>query len=554
MPRRNAYGVVAAVLLGGLFVASCSGDDADGDSTQTADPVSGDDLLSDSWMHLVAADPGTHLAAFEGSTGEAWLSFYHNDLRRTADRFGPACAPSKVPLSERAAAGYPCVGLARTHIELADLYARAAEVDRVAWRQFHKHRGENRATVLPSVHADFFGGVVLLHSGDQEGGLERLAAYAAAEGAHPTLVALSTTISEGLVNGDPLVMRLWGRAADNAPADHPGLGDLGTAPDVAPYLARLAFVTAVARGDVDGATGLLRAIDPRAADLEERLEQEDGDAPAVKALIRHHDPAYLIALSRYHALAAIAAAGGAADLQVLTAQAEHLLGGAPNLPDEAPSLNDGLALVVFSAYPNPADLLAAEKARPNAVSTVRRLSVARPVLGSAPTADLADLDPFIDGSNSVTIRLGELLNASGDQGGNLDADMGLSERFRSHLLRERAVQFRNSFAVALDETEGADMAGPGVAVRSILELAFDKNPSPPNNELKQARISYLNDPPLLLMLARAELDTRRAGEANDYVRPLTTLFPELISVRDALTILDTAWNPPREGGGVKQGN
>ncbi|MCP4870605.1 MAG: hypothetical protein GY898_18030 [Proteobacteria bacterium] len=552
MHRGSLLSVAAAALLAASSV-SCGGDDSDGAGTPTA-AASGDELLSDSWMHLVASDPAAHLGAFEGATGEAWLSFYHNDLRRTADRFSPACMPSEAALGERAAAGYPCIGLARTHIELADLYARAAEVDRVAWRQFHKHRGEHAEEVLPSVHADFFGGLVLLHSGDSEGGTERLAAYGAAEGANPTLVALGSTISEGLVNGDPLVMRIWGGASADAPADHPGLGDLPTSSEVAPYLARLAFVTAVARGDIDGATGLLRAIVPRAADLEERLEQEGGEAPAVDPVIRHHDPSYLYALARYHALQAIRASGGASDLQVLTAQAQALMGVAPDLPSSAPSLNDGLALVVFSSHPNPADLLAAEVARPNAISTIRRLSAARPVLGSAPTADLADLDPFIDGSNSVTIRLGELLNASGDQGGNLDADMGLSERFRSHLLRERAVQFRHSFAVALDETEGADMAGPGVAVRSMLELAFDKNPSPPNNELKQARISYLNDPPLLLMLARAELDTRRAGEANDYVRPLTTLFPELISVRDALTILDTAWNPPREGGGVKQGN
>ncbi|MEE2829521.1 MAG: hypothetical protein VX498_10050, partial [Myxococcota bacterium] len=65
--------------------------------------------------------------------------------------------------------------------------------------------------------------------------------------------------------------------------------------------------------------------------------------------------------------------------------------------------------------------------------------------------------------------------------------------------------------------------------------------------LKAAWISSRNDPPSLLALARAELDTRRPYEANGYIRPLTGIFPELVPVRDALTILDTAWNPPRPG-------
>ena len=48
-------------------------------------------------------------------------------------------------------------------------------------------------------------------------------------------------------------------------------------------------------------------------------------------------------------------------------------------------------------------------------------------------------------------------------------------------------------------------------------------------------------------LARAELDTRRPSEANDYVRPLSSVYPDLVPTRDALTLLDTAWNPPRAG-------
>jgi hypothetical protein len=536
----------------GVSWTSCGGGEGTATPTLTVS-TDGDEELTATWMHLVTSDPGAHLGPFEGPTGEAWLSFYHNDLRRTADRFGTVCTPSDAPLAARAEVGYPCVGLARTHLELADLYARAVQVDRVAWRQFHLHRDSHADEVLRSVHEDYFVGVLLLHSGDQRTGLEHLATYAESEGGDPMLVALSRAIGEGLVNGDPLIARVWGGAAADAPSDHPGLGTLPTSPATAAYAARLGFIASVATGDVDAATSQLRGIDPRTADLEEALVQDGSDAPSVDATLRHHDPAYLYALSHYHAHLARRAAGGADDLAVLTAQADRLLGWAPTLPDSAPSLKDGLALVVFGPSPSPADLLAAEKAQPNAVATLRRLTASRPVLGLAPTPNLGDLDLFVGGSQDVYIRLGELLNAF-EGGGSLDVDMGLSQRFRSHLLRERAVQFRSSFDIHMDESEGADMVGPGIACRTLLELSFDKNPSPPNNELKQARISYLNDPPLLLMLARAELDTRRAGEANDYLRPLTTLYPELISVRDALTILDTAWNPPREGGGVKQGN
>ncbi len=541
------------VLLLLVLLVACGGGDDDTGATgpATTSAASEDALLQDSWMHHVAADLA-RLGPFEGATGDAWLGFYHNDLRSALTPFEQACTPSAAPLGERAATGYPCIGAARTHLELAALYAGAAEVGRVAWRQFHKHRSEHRDEVLPSVHGDYFGGVVLLHSGDREGGLERLNAYVAAEGGDELLDALAQKIVEGLVNGDPLVGRIWGGEPADA-TDHPGLGELPSSPETAGYAARLTFIEAVARGDLETAQANIR-IDPNLADLEETLEQQEGEAPAIDPVIRHADPAYLQAMSRFHAHRALVAAGGAEDLQLLTAQAERLLGRDPAFPEVAPALNDGLALVVFSAHPTPADLLAAERAHPTAVATIRRLGAATAVLGTAPSAQLADLDPFIDGSNQVTLRLGELLSAAGAHGANLDADMGLSERFRSHVLQERAVQFTQSFSVHLDETEGADMAGPGVAVRSLLELAMDKNPSPPNQRLKDARISYVNDPPLLARLARAELDTRRPGLANDYIRPMTSIYPELISVRDALTILDTAWNPPREGGGVKQGN
>jgi hypothetical protein len=129
----------------------------------------------------------------------------------------------------------------------------------------------------------------------------------------------------------------------------------------------------------------------------------------------------------------------------------------------------------------------------------------------------------------------------------MDADMGLSERFRGALLLERVRQFQERFAVRLEIELAADAASAGIAARSLLELVLDKNPSPPNGQLKRARISYRNDPTLLVALARAQLDTRQSYEANDYIRPLSQLYAELVPVREALAALDSAWNPARRG-------
>ncbi len=548
-PLRWLLVTLALCGIAGLVV-SCGGDDDD--ASTPAGPVEGTELLTNSWMHLVASD-FSNLSAFEGPTGDQWLAFFHNDVRRAAGDFGKKCTPSSASIAERKAAGYPCIGLARSHLELAELYATAYEVERVSVRQLHQHRDARSDEVLPSTHSDYFAGVTLLLSGDRDGATARLSRYAASDAADPLLKAVALRVSEGAIDGDPLVSRIWGASADDAPADS-SLGDLPSSSATATGRARLSFAIAVAQGDAVQASTMLR-LDYAAADLAEELPQVEGEAPAVDPVMNHRDPMFLRALSRYHALQARAAVGDAEELGVLAASADWFLGRPSEVPQDAPSVVDGLALIVFSEWPTPADLYAAERARPAAVATVKRLAGAEPIFGTAPSADLSDLDPFVDGSNRLTIGLGELLARSSESGGNLDADLGLSERFRSHLLRERAVQFQQSFDVQLDADDGADMASAGVAARSLLELALDKNPSPPNPELRQARLSYLNDPPLLAALARAELDTRRPGEANDYIRPLTSIYPELISVRDALTILDTAWNPPtKDGSGVRQGN
>jgi hypothetical protein len=493
-------------------------------------------------MFLVASDP-TVLGPIEGDAAwDPWFALFHNDLRKAQELFGRACQPSTTSLLERAADGYLCVGLARTHLKLATFYADAAELDRVVLRQFHLHRSAKADEVLASLHSDFFAGLVLHRSGDSVAAAQLLKSYTGRTGADPLLSEVARLI---LAGDDPAVARIWGDGVSEVAASS-SLAELPASPAAGNYAARIAFMNAVAQGDVSMAEGLLRPIRSSMADLVETLEGGN-EAAAIKPTIKHHDPAALVALSRFHALAAQVAIGGAPDLAILTAQAERLLGRSPNLPESAPGLREGLPLVLFSSVPSPSDLLAQERSYPTGVATLSRVASIESALGTAPTRNIGDLDPFVSASNKLTIRLGELIEASGPKGEEMDMDMELSERFRGQLLSERAAHYQASFDVRLDEKTGSDIATAGVAARSLLELALDKNPTPPNSALRAARISLRNDPTLLMALARAELDTRRPSEANDYVRPLSSVYPELVPLRDALTLLDTAWNPPRVG-------
>ena len=129
----------------------------------------------------------------------------------------------------------------------------------------------------------------------------------------------------------------------------------------------------------------------------------------------------------------------------------------------------------------------------------------------------------------------------------MDQGIGLSDRFLGRLLLDGAIDIQRAKDVRLEADAAADMESAGVPARSLLEGALDKNPSPPSQQLRNARISFRNDPTLLMELARANLDTKRPYYANDYIRPLTGVYPELIPVREALAALDSAWNPARAG-------
>jgi len=517
-----------------LVLAACGGDTDT--STGAPAPVSDTEEFAQTWMHFVAQDPG-RLANYEqGGVGDAWLGFFHNDLSAAASKFASSCTPSEAPWAARAAAGAPCVGLARTHLELAEFYGTVAEIDRVATRQFVKHRRANPDTVLASVHEGFFYGLALTLSGDPAGATE-LSTYAARADADPFLAALAARVGDG---SDALAARIWGAGAGDAAGD--GFDGLPESSGTANYRKRLAFMAAVAAGDAEGAGALIRPIRASDADL---LEELDGGTDSVlKPAIHHHDPAFLRSMSRFHALQAAAAVPG---VDVLQAQAGRLLGRPSPALGDAPSVEDGLSLVLFGSVPSPVDLYAAETGYPAHAAALSRFSGASPVLAAPPSPNLADLDVFVEVSNGLTMALSAALRGSGPAGANLDADMGLAERFRGQLLKERAMQYQQAYDVRLDADDGADLASAGVAAQSLLELALDKNPSPPNSRLKAARISFRNDPTLLATLAHAQLDTRHPYDSNEYIRPLTEVYPELISVREALAALDSAWNPARKG-------
>ena len=546
--KRIIYLGLSLAILSPLAGCSSSGD---GD-TAAQDKVSEDNVsavpgasesVKDSWMYLVAANSAL-LAPFEqGQSGEGWLAFFNNDLDGARRGFEATCTPSDAPLSGRSAAGFPCVGLARTHLELAHFFAEASEVGRVALRQFYLHRNTHPEEVLPSVHEDYFYGLSLLRSGAREEGLTLLGAYSELSTADPVLSALATQIVAGLDGSDPLVARIWGSGSAPVDTDFSGLPK---STPTAPYRARLDFMAAVAQGDVSKSLALMRPIPSFDADLKEELAQKDG-ASKVAPVLFHYDSAFLVAMARLHALRALDAMGGASDLAVLRVDAERLLGTTSPAAASAPPLPDGLSLVLFSTTASPGDLVRAQADGVGSAPLLSRLAKDYPKLSIKPTTTLADLDPFIDVSNQVRGALAELLKSASPHGANMDADMGLSERLRGALLLERVLQFQGQFAVRLEVEMAADAATAGIAARSLLELVLDKNPSPPNGQLKRARISFRNDPTLLVALARAQLDTRQSYEANDYVRPLSQLYPELVPVREVLAALDSAWNPARRG-------
>ena len=524
-----------------MAAGGCPGTDPS-DATTASQPLAANGTVEDSWMFRAAENPEM-LAPFEhqDETGQAWLGVYHNDLNAAFGPLESRCEPSAGPLAARAAAGFPCVGLARIHLEQATTYQAAAEIDRIARRQFYAHRLDRPEEVLTSLHEAYFSGINLVLSGATAEGTALLATYAESEGALPLLAFLARRVVAG--GSDPLVSRIWGDSTVEAPADS-SLGDLPDAPETAAYRARLAVMEAVAKGDVDGALSRLEAVKVSTLDLQEQLEQRTDTGETVQVMLSHFDSAYLRSLSWLHALAAKRALGGAAELQLLDVEADVLLGRPTNLPAVAPTVADGLAFVVFSSWPTPTDRL--EALRPGArPAVISRLGSADPGLIVSGPAKVSDLDTFVRLSNSLKDRLTTAIRTAGNS--NMDIGMGLSERFLGRLLIDGARDIQLGTDTRLDAVEGKDMATAGVAARSLLEMAVDKNPAPPSQKLRQARISFRNDPTLLVDMARAELDTKRPYYANDYIRPLTEVYPELIPVREGLTALDSAWNPMRAG-------
>ncbi len=543
--RRQGLALALGAFL--IGVMGCPGsdppeDEGEGEATGVPVAAAAEGTVENSWMFRAAQNPEI-LAPFEkkDSTGQAWLGIYHNDLNAAFAPLGALCKPSAEPLAARAAAGFPCVGLARIHLEKATTYAVAAEIDRIARRQFYAHRLDRPEEVLISVHEAYFSGVNLVLSGAAAEGETLLRTYAASEHALPLLATLARRISAG--GSDPLISRIWGSSPDEAPADST-LGDLPDSPETAVYLHRLAVMVEVAQGNIDGALGMVQEVKVTQMDLQEELEQRTDGGETVKVLLSHFDSAYMRSLQRLHALAAKRAVGRAPELALLDVEAELLLGRSPTLPASAPPVVEGLAFVVFSSWPTPTDRLEAMRkgARPAVIS---RLGAADPVLLATAREKVSDLDMFVRLSNSVKDRLTTAIRTAGNA--NMDIGMGLSERFLGRLLIDGAHDIQMGTDTRLEVVEGKDMATAGVAARSLLEMAVDKNPSPPAQSLRRARLSFRNDPTLLVDLARAELDTKRPYYANDYIRPLTEVYPELIPVREGLTALDSAWNPMRAG-------
>lgn len=544
--------ILAPALLAGsgLFMFACPGDEKqDGSPEPSTSSATEGGGLEDSWMFRVAEAP-ERLGPLEkdGALGNAWLDFYHNDLGTAANAFSGLCTPSDATLAARADAGYPCIGAARTHLEWGRMLEGAFHTDRVARRQFYKHRRKNAQDVLGSKHQPFFEGLNLLVSG-VPAGKEQLATYATAGDADPFLAALAKRISEGW-GSDPLVDRIWGTSKDFAPADASlGLDSLPASEATDSYRQRLVVMEALGKGDLATAQSNLRAVREQNADLLERL---DGDGETIlDVALFHFDSTFLRSLARLHALMARDSLGGASELQLLTAEASKLLGQDASWPASVPGVVDGLPFVVFSSWLTPADRLSDMKggSRP---ASLERLGSSVSGLLATPRQKVADLDSFIRLSNGLRGQLVEAIRGTSPNGSQMDQGMGLSERFVGRLLIDGAADLQSGMKTRLEDEPGADMETAGVKARSLYEDALDKNPSPPSKRLVKAGISYRNDPPMIVELARANLDTKRPYYANEYIRPLTEVHPELLPVRESLTALDSAWNPMRKGSVQKQ--
>lgn len=538
--------IVCLVLTAGqaLSLVGCTGGDV---ATGAGAPAGADGGagVQDTWMYQVVANPAL-LAPMEkqGTVGNAWLSLYHNDLGAAISLFGTICTPSEKSYADRAADGFPCVGQARGHLEKGRTILMGAEIDRVARRQFYAHRRARPEEVLKSFHEDYFEGLILMRSGEKDAGKALLQGYAGQEGADPLLAALAQKISSGY-DSDPLVARIWGDSKVDAPAGS-SLGELPSSDVTAGYEARLVVMEAVAKGDAATALANLHAVRAKVADLLEKLEQTRPVDEQLEVSLFHFDSAFLRSLARWHALSALDSVGGVPDLALLAAEADKLLGREVQLPANAPSIVDGLAFVVFSEWLSPADRLADLRGDGRPASLVH-LGAGAPGLLISPRDKLSDLDAFVRLSNVLKGQMTDAIRGLGPEGGNMDAGMGLSERFLGRLLLDGAKDLQRGLDIRLDGKEGADMELGGVSARSLLEGALDKNPAPPSQTLRDARISFRNDPTLLMALAQANLDTKRPYYANDYVRPLTEVYQELIPVRDGLAALDSAWNPKNRG-------
>jgi hypothetical protein len=542
LPGRARVAAAAACL---LAVGCGGGGKGDGTPATTPAAATSDSPVKDTWMFQVVATPAL-LSPFEkqGAVGNAWLDLYHNDLGTAVAAFGKVCQPSTKSYADRAADGFPCIGKARAELEKGRTLLMASDLDRVARRQFYAHRRDRPEEVLASVHQPYFEGLLLLRSGEVDAGDAMLRAYATTDGADPLLAALAPRIADGY-GSDPLISRIWGDSKVDAPADAT-LGELPTSEASAGYAARLVVMEAIAKGDIDTALANLRPVRSTVADLLETLEQTTESGTKLEVSLFHFDSTYLRTLARWNGLDAVRAIDGAPDLALLSAEASQLLGRDVALPASAPSIADGLAFVVFSDWLSPADRL--EDLRPgNRPASLRRFGVAEPGLLLSPREKLSDLDELVRLSNVLKGQLTEQIRAAGPEGGNMDEGMGLSKRFLGRLLLDEATDLQQALDVRLDAKPGADMETGGVSARSLLESALDKNPSPPSQLLRDARISFRNDPTLLMELARANLDTKRPYYANDYIRPLTVVYPELIPVREGLAALDSAWNPARAG-------
>ncbi len=335
--------------------------------------------LRATWSVYLAAHPDQLRTLLEEPPARGgWVKFYNRDYRGALEAFEGATTPGGR------------LGLARTHLALAELYLQVFERALEADRKYLDMWQENAGRVPRTPFFDFMAGENAFHRGDFDMAVPALERYRKAAGDGP--MGAVAAVLEGAVlahNGDvDGAVRMWAdpgisrfpeaarlisglaleaggakawRQAKAAVARARILQALGRKTKAggaaeggeSAYAQRNQAYAAALLGDVDQASSILARVDPKQADYEERVALAHGSV-----VRRYYDPLVLKTFATIHATRALEVLESVPNAGIYRMRAERVLGRPLSSGADLPSVVDSSTLPVFlfSQYPTPADL------------------------------------------------------------------------------------------------------------------------------------------------------------------------------------------------------